>query len=227
MAVSKKTEQSSDLQRRKILATAASMFITQGYTATSLRQLAKEADINIGSLMHQFETKENILSALMHTTMAVQSSTIEALLQGKTHDNILIWAAENALHLYMAETNEPLRDLYITAYSLPKTAEIIRRTIAEKAGECFLTYNPGYLAKDFYEMEIAAGSILRGFMSVPCDMYFTMESKIARYLESVFRIYRVPEEKAAEAIAFVSQFDFVQITQTVIQSLRASMAADI
>lgn len=227
MAVSKKLEQSSDLQRRKVLSTAATMFITQGYTATSLRQLAKEADINIGSLMHQFENKENILCALMQAVRDGQSRTINTLLSGKTDDKILFWATENVLLLYMAETNEPLRDLHITAYSLPKTSEIIRRTIAEKADECFLPYNPGYRAKDFYEMEIAAGSIIRGFMSVPCDMYFTMESKITRYLESVFRIYRVPEEKAAEAIAFVSQFDFPQITQTVIQSLRASMAADI
>lgn len=227
MAASKKTEQSSDLQRRKVLSTAATMFVTQGYTATTLRQLAKEADINIGSLMHQFENKENILCALVQVARDGQSRIIETLLKGKTDDKIFYWTAENVLQLYIAEANEPLRDLHITAYSLPKTTEIIRRNITEKTSKCFQIYNPAYHTKDFYEMEIAAGSIIRGFMAVPCDMYFTMESKVTRYLEAIFRIYRVPEEKAAEAITFVSQFDFTQITQDAIQTLRDTMAAGV
>lgn len=227
MAAPKRLEINSELHRRKILLKAANMFLSQGYTQTTLRELARESGVNIGSLMHLFENKENILCALVSVVLDGQFSAVQKLLSNMTDDKILFWAAETTLQLYMAESSEQIRDLYITAYSLPKTSDIIRRSIAEKMSEYFLPYNPGYQEKDFYEMEIATGGIIRGFMSVPCDMYFTMDVKVARYLETSFRVYKVPQEKTQEAIQFVSRFDFAQIAQNVIDSLLSMLAEEI
>ena len=227
MAAPKRLEINSELHRRKILLKAANMFLSQGYTQTTLRELARESGVNIGSLMHLFENKENILCALVSVVLDGQFSAVQELLSNMTDDKILFWAAETTLQLYMAESSEQIRDLYITAYSLPKTSDIIRRSIAEKMSEYFLPYNPGYQEKDFYEMEIATGGIIRGFMSVPCDMYFTMDTKVARYLETSFRVYKVPQEKTQEAIQFVSRFDFAQIAQNVIDSLLSMLAEEI
>lgn len=227
MPAPKRLEINSELHRRKILLKAANMFLSQGYTQTTLRELARESGVNIGSLMHLFENKENILCALVSVVLDGQFSAASKLLSNMTDDKILFWAAETTLQLYMAESSEQIRDLYITAYSLPKTSDIIRRSIAEKMSEYFLPYNPGYQEKDFYEMEIATGGIIRGFMSVPCDMYFTMNAKVARYLETSFRVYKVPQEKTQEAIQFVSRFDFAQIAQNVIDSLLSMLAEEI
>lgn len=227
MAAPKRLEINSELHRRKILLKAANMFLSQGFTQTTLRELARESGVNIGSLMHLFENKENILCALVSVVLDGQFSAVQKLLSNMTDDKILFWAAETTLQLYMAESSEQIRDLYITAYSLPKTSDIIRRSIAEKMSEYFLPYNPGYQEKDFYEMEIATGGIIRGFMSVPCDMYFTMDVKVARYLETSFRVYKVPQEKTQEAIQFVSRFDFAQIAQNVIDSLLSMLAEEI
>ena len=227
MAAPKRLEINSELHRHKILLKAANMFLSQGYTQTTLRELARESGVNIGSLMHLFENKENILCALVSVVLDGQFSAASKLLSNMTDDKILFWAAETTLQLYMAESSEQIRDLYITAYSLPKTSDIIRRSIAEKMSEYFLPYNPGYQEKDFYEMEIATGGIIRGFMSVPCDMYFTMDAKVARYLETSFRVYKVPQEKTQEAIQFVSRFDFAQIAQNVIDSLLSMLAEEI
>lgn len=227
MAAHKKLELSSEAHRRRILLTATNMFLNQGYTQTTLRELARESGVNIGSLMHLFENKENILCALVGLMLDGQFSAAENLLTDLTDDKVLFWAAETTLQLYMAESSEQLRDLYLTAYSLPKSADIIRRRIAEKLSEYFLPYNPDYQEKDFYETEIATGGIIRGFMSVPCDMYFTMDAKVSRYLETSFRVYRFPPEKTQEAIEFVSQFDFHQIAQNTLDSLLSDMAEEI
>lgn len=225
MAAHQKLDLHSENPRNKILATAANMFLNQGYAATTLRELARESGVNIGSLMHLFENKENILCALVPVVLGGQFRAAEDLLKDVTDDPILFWAAETTLQLYIAEASEQIRDLYITTYSLPETANLIRRSIAKKLETYFLPYNPGFQEKDFYEMEIASGGIIRGFMSVPCDMYFTMSTKVARFLETSFRVYRVPEEKTQEAIQFVSQFDFPQIAQAVIDSLLAAVGA--
>lgn len=56
-------------------------------------------------------------------------------------------------------------------------------------------------------------------------MYFTMSTKVARFLETSFRVYRVPEEKMHEALQFISQFDFPKIAQNVVGNLLAAAGA--
>ena len=53
-------------------------------------------------------------------------------------------------------------------------------------------------------------------MTIPCDMYFTMDRKISRFLETTFKIYDIPKEKIEEIIRFVSEFDFEKIAREVI-----------
>lgn len=42
--------------------------------------------------------------------------------------------------------------------------------------------------------------IMRAFMARPCNMYFTIEGKIIRFLSSVFTLYSVPKEKQEAVI---------------------------
>lgn len=78
---------------------------------------------------------------------------------------------------------------------------------------------PGLAAKDFCEFEIAAGSVMWGFMTVPCDLYFTMERKVRRFIECTFHIFQVREEKSEDAIAFVSRFDYPMLARRTIDSM--------
>ena len=44
-------------------------------------------------------------------------------------------------------------------------------------------------------MENASTGMMRSFVAVPCDMYFTVERKIARFLECALKLYNVPSER--------------------------------
>lgn len=209
--------------KRAILRTAARLFLSKGYTGTTLRLIAKEAQVNIGSLMYFYESKENILCSLVSHVLNGQFTATHTLLQNVTDDPILFWAAETTLQLYMAESSESVRELYLAAYSQPRSAALIYQAIAEKMMVYFRDYYPDYEIKDFYELEIATGGIIRGFMSVPCDMYFTMERKVRRYLETSFLVYKVPAEKLQQAITFVSQIDFAATAPQVVNSLLTTL----
>lgn len=141
------------------------------------------------------------------------------MLDGVTDDPILFYAAETTLQLYMAESNENIRNLYAAAYSLPKTSEIIQRTITGKLEKLFGAYLPELETKDFYELEIASGGIMRSFMAKPSDMYFTMDRKVERFLRTTFLIYEMPKSKIDEAIAFVTRFDYPAIADKTVKSL--------
>ena len=191
---------------------------------TTVKELAADAGTNTGVLMRTFGSKENILAILVKYVLDEQFSQTEELLKGKTEDQILFYAAETTLQLHIVESNEYIRELYGAAYSLPATTQIIQHTITGKLENIFKEHLPNLETKDFYELEIASGGIMRGFMTIPCDMYFTMDRKIKRFLETTFKLYDVPEKKIQETIEFVSQFDFKQIAEKLINEMLAKVA---
>ncbi len=58
---------------------------------------------------------------------------------------------------------------------------------------------------------------MRGFMSVPCDLYFTPKAKSNHFLDCTLRIYDVPEEKRAAVTATVLQMDLHTMAADIIQ----------
>ena len=208
-----------ELMRKQVLFISAKSFLEKGFTATTVKEIAKLADINIGSLMNLFKTKEDILAELVKYVLEGQFKATADLLKEKTDDKILFYAAETTLQLHMAESSEHIRDIYKAAYSLPATTDIIQQMITHKLEEIFKPSLPNLETKDFFELEIASGGIMRGFLTIPCDMYFTMDRKIKRFLETTFKLYDVPKEKIEESIRFVSGFDFEKIAKQTIQGM--------
>ncbi len=207
--------------KRKVLLTAAKTFMEKGYTETTLRSIAQKAGVNIGSLINLFNTKEDILSELVEFVLEGQFDKASKLISGVTQDKILLYAAETTLQLYMAESHESIRSLYAAAYSMPKSSTVIQGNITGKLEYIFKEHLPDLKTQDFYKLEIATGGIMRGFMTIPCNMWFTMEQKVQAFLETSLSIYRVSEEKIREAVEFVSKFDYPTIAQQTIDGLFA------
>lgn len=211
-------DKNTDIRRNTLLA-AAKLFIERGYTGATVRDIADAADVNVSAMVRTMKNKEHILYEMVQFVLDGQFKAAANLLRGVTDDKILFYAAETTLQLYMVESNENIRELYAVAYSLPHTSSLIMHTITAKLEHIFAEQLPNLETKDFFELEIASGGVMRSFMTVPCDMYFTMERKVRRFLEATFRIYQVPEEKIEEAIKFVSQFDYPTIAQNTINSM--------
>ena len=128
-------------------------------------------------------------------------------------------AFETVLQLYVAEGVEHIREMYLVSYSLPNASKVVYKTITSKLEDVFKGSLPELETKDFYELEIASAGIMRGYISVPCDMYFTMERKRKRFLETLFKIYDVPKEKVIDIIKFIEQFDFKKHADDLLKSL--------
>lgn len=213
-----------DEVKKRILSSAAKLFLQKGYSATSLKEIAANANTNTGVLMRVFGSKENILALLVRYVLSEQFSYAAEMVKGKTENKMLFYAAETSLQLYIVESNENLRNIYGTAYSLTVTTQIIQQTITHKIEDIFKEHLPHFETKDFYELEIASGGIMRGFMTIPCDMYFTMERKIKRFLETTFLVYRISDEEINRAIEFVSQFDFKTTAGQVVNNVLEKVA---
>ena len=207
--------------KSKVLHVVAKMFLAQGYHKTTLREVAAESGIAYSSLINIFGSKEGILAELVAYVLEGQFAATARMLAGKTEDKILFYAAETTLQLYMAESHEHIREMYAVSYSLPETSFVIYDTITEKLQDIFREHLPHLEERDFYCLELASGGIMRSFMTVPCDRFFTMEMKVRAFLQATFRVYLVSEEEIECAIAFVSEFDFKAAAEKVIGEMLA------
>ena len=181
-----------------MLKAATFLFLEQGYDKTTTTQIAKAAGMSQASFFAAFESKEAILLEL--TKIMFSSQFVAAAAMMPTDDPLLLYALETGLQLHITELSEPLRELYVTTYSLRSTSEYVYQNTTEKLIKIFAPYLPEAQENDFYELEIASASVTRGFMARPCDLYFTMERKMRRYLSCCFRIYKVPQEVYAPVI---------------------------
>lgn len=64
--------------RRRVLDAAAARLVSQGYAATTLRQVAADAGIKAGSIYHYFPSKEALFTAVLADGITVMIDAFEA-----------------------------------------------------------------------------------------------------------------------------------------------------
>lgn len=205
--------------KKNVLLTSALLFLEKGYTSTTIKDISIKSHINASTVLYVFKSKEEILCQIAEYVLEGHFKATKNFLSGITNDKILYYAAETVLQLYMAESDESVRNLYSTVYSLPKSLDFVQRNITEKLSIIFKEQLPDYTYNDFYELEIATSGIIRSFMMIPCHDELTMERKVKRYLETTLLLFRVSDEKIQEAIEFVSQFDYITLAKNIIEHL--------
>ena len=204
------------MSQAKMMQAAVALFLQKGYQNTTISQIAEMAGMTHSAFFRAFRDKEAILYALITYVFDRQFAETDMLLGG-VQDPLLLYGVETALQLHITELSEALRDVYVMAYSLPTTSEYIYQRTAQKLQMIFAPYMPGADAKDFYELEVASGGIMRGYMAKRCDVYFTMERKLERFLSCCMRIYRVPDEKYMDVLAAVKKIQLHDIAEKVVK----------
>ena len=212
--------------RRKILSVAMKLFLEKGYEKTTAKEVAETAGIISGSPFFQFGNKEGVLLDLVQKMFHGQFATAGDL-AGTTADPLLIYAMETALQLHIAEMSDELRELYVTAYTLPRTAAYIYENMIDKIEAFFAPYLPGAEKNDFYELEIAAAGVMRGFMARHCDLYFTIERKTERCLSCCFKLYEVPREAYMPVLEKVLTLDLVSIAKRMVEKTLEDAEVDV
>lgn len=201
-------------RRSKMLKAATYLFLEQGYEKTTTAQIASAAGMAQASFFAAFESKEALLLELTKIMFSSQFRQAEAM--DSSQNPLLLYALETGLQLHITELSEPLRELYVTTYSLPSTSDYVYKNTTKKLMTIFGPYLPDAKENDFYELDIASASITRGFMAHPCNLYFTMPQKLRRYLTCCFRIYTVPESDYLPVIEEVLRRDLNAQAQAII-----------
>lgn len=216
------TRKASLPTKNHVLAVSAKLLLAQGYRDTTMREIAKVANVSVSSVQNFFGSKEGLLTELTHMMFTGQFGAARQVAQ-ENLPPVYTYAAETAIQLVLTERNERLREIYTEAYTMPETLEFIQQHTTTELKAIFGSRFPDYEESDFYEMEIGSAALMRGYMAKPCDVHFPMHRKIDRFLTSSLRIYCISEEEIQQVIAFVHSLDLEQLAENVVQQLFATM----
>lgn len=209
--------------RRRILSVCVKLFIEQGFKRTTNAEILELADVTSSTFYNIFKTKDGVLFELTEFMFENQFSIAENL-ANQNASPVMIYAVETALQMTLTELNENLREIYVEAYSQPHIAEYIYQNTTNELYKIFGSYLPEYSISDFYELEIGSAGIMRGYMSRPCDKYFTLEKKLNRFLRMSLSAYNVPVDEQNRAVDFVMSLDIVSTANIVMKKLFEALA---
>lgn len=100
--------------RDQLLAAAAELFTTQGYTATSTRAITAKAGLRQASMYYYFSSKEELLSSLLEATVAPSLEFAEwALAERDAAAEARLWALARIDAAQLAGARHNLGALYL------------------------------------------------------------------------------------------------------------------
>ncbi len=213
----------SEESRRRILSACVKLFIEKGYHSTTVAEILKEADVTSSTFQNIFRTKDGVLSELTEFMFSNQFASARIIAK-ENLSPVYVYAVETSIQLALTEINENLRDIYVEAYSYPETAGYIHRHTAQELHKIFSSYLPECSESDFYEMEIGTSGIMCSYMAKKCDMYFTLEKKISRFLAMSMSAYNVPKEEQKNVMDYVMRIDIRKTANAVMHKLFESLA---
>lgn len=209
--------------KRRILTACVRFFLEKGYTRTTVAEIVKEADVSISTFQNVFRTKDGVLVELVKFMFGSQFD-MAGQIAGQKLPPVYVYAVETSIQLALTELNENLRDIYLEAYSHTEASEYIYQHTSSELYRIFGPYLPSYTESDFYELEIGSAGIMRGYMSRPCDKYFTLEKKLARFLSMSLNAYAVPAAEQKRVLDFIAKLDIRAIAVQVMQELFKALA---
>ncbi len=177
----------------EITQTAIKMFLEYGYSFTSPRMICDELDISPGSLTYYYPTKEDLFTVLIKMLTDFQWNAVQKIVdEGETPITALCF--ELTAMAAMCEEDELARDLYISAYTSPKTLAMIRESDTKRAKKVFAEFCGDWTDAMFAEAETLVSGIEYGTLAATPDSP-SLELRIAGAMKTILGIYNVPEDR--------------------------------
>ena len=186
----------------KVIRSATKLFLTQGFSKTTHRQIADASGIGLGTITYHYKVKEDLLRVLFEELMDFHLDLIDAS-QEKSNDALFSYALEIAVQIALCETDDKAYDLYYAAYSHPATFDYIKDWAAKKNYHLLRDRLPDWSEEDFRTVENITGGIELAAFTAPKNRYFSLQDKISLFLDSMMKIYNIPESDRKQTISRV------------------------
>lgn len=161
--------------RQLIVEKSRSLFISQGYSATSLRQIADECDIEMGNLYYYFKKKEDLFMIFHNEFYTDFTKRLQKNLES-TDNPWCDYIVMEYCFLYKCAFDLTYRKLFLEAINIPS----LRREYIMNHHEKFLTF----ISKK--QLDIDARDIYMSTVIISAAEFQLMEFYAERSIEMDF-----------------------------------------
>jgi AcrR family transcriptional regulator len=186
--------------KNRVLKVAGKLFVQQGYSKTTIKQIIKEARITTGSLYHFFTNKEDILMHISQDVFAMAAGMSDGFISNDS-DPDLRFSLEIALQLYCMLRYEKIAEIYHTAYNSWQISELIVRLGSIRNEELFKRYNLDFTEDDYHARTLAIKGILHSFVDELVNAGRNVDhERIYGIVEMMLLIFNVPADQIKKTI---------------------------
>jgi len=196
-----KREEKSNNIKNAIIEVSGRLFVDQGYQKTTIRQIAEEAGIKIGTIYHFFQDKEDILLKHSKQIDSELMAHVEQVIESPD-DLVLKYALYRALEFKIVEKYDKIAELYLESYnSWRMTQMIVPRNIQRKKS-FFHEFNKNFTRRDYFRLSLA----LRGMRQICiAERVHTGINRFKEHtpfiIETALTFFNVPKQKRDAAVA--------------------------
>ena len=208
--------------RLQIIQLAAKLYIENGYSQTTNKELATRLDISPGNITFYFPTKEHLLSVLVGELCDFQQLLMEqAAEEGKS--SLLAYCLELTSMTAACEEDAVARDFFISSYSSELTLRLIRENDTQKTKDIFAPYCADWSDEMWQATEnIVSGIEYATLMTREEDIPLAVQ--IERTLNTIMTIYGVPEEIRRVKIEKVLAMDYRALGRRILTEFKEYIA---
>lgn len=196
----------------QILKVATKLFLKQGFSKTTHRQIAEYSGIGLGTITYHYKLKEDMLRILVEELMDFHLDIIEDSVE-KTQDPLFAYALEIAVQIALCENDDKAWDLYFSAYSHPAIFEFIKDWAAKKNFHLLKEKLPEYDMEYFKKIENITSGIELAAFTASTDRYFTLDDKISFFTDAMLKIYDIEKSEREKVVEKVISLDCEKIAK--------------
>lgn len=208
----------SALTKIEIINEATKQFLEKGYSHTTISSIAKELGMSPGNLTFHYPTKDHLLAILVDMLCDYQWKMME-LEANDGISSVMAICLELATMASACETDEIIKDFFISAYSSPVCLDIIRKNDTVRSKEVFKKYQPEWTDEQFAEAEILVSGIEYATL-MTTDTSVSLEARISGALDNILRIYGVPQDVRNAKLKKVFSMDYKSLCRQVFDNFK-------
>ena len=206
------------LTKLEIVTEATKQFLEKGYTNTSANAVAKALGMSQGNLTFHFPTKEHLLVVLVDMLCDFQWKRME-IEANDGRSSIMAICLELTSMASACESDEIIKDFFLSAYSSPLCLDIIRKKDSTRAKKVFGAYRPNWTDEQFAEAEILVSGIEYATLMAAGDPV-SLETRITGALSSILSIYGISEEMRNIKLKKVFALDYMSLGKHVLEDFK-------
>lgn len=194
----------------EIISTATRLFLEEGYTNVTIAQISGEVGISKGNCAFHFPSKEHLLTELIKYLFDFQWALLNQE-ENVENTEMIAYLLEITAMAGSCYEDPVARDLYVSAYVSPMSLNLIRERDTAKVRGIFEKYCQDWSDTDFILAENIVSGIEYSIFTTEQTQRIPLGQKIERCLDTIMRIYYVPEDVRKEVLCKIAEQDYCSL----------------